>query len=123
MVYSMTQRERRDGKALLALTCAILGLVGASLEYAGLFGDTCVSEELGRATAEEVLDGVTFAFSFISLLYAIFLLVMQTDSHRIALVHSKFLFCVVVPSLTTFFLVAGAQDLRQLRSLGGHEAR
>jgi hypothetical protein len=95
---------------LLALVFAFVDLILVTLAYSFLAGERGCALTQGRGASEELLGGVAFAFSVLTLLYAIALMVDALNLDDLA-EHVRFLVAVLGPPLAIFLVSLGARDI------------
>jgi hypothetical protein len=103
-------RARSDSQVLLALISAFLGLIVATLQYAVLAGERGCALIMGRASSEEFLGGVSFAFAVLLLLYAIVQLVTNSEIEGLSY-HARLIVTALGAPLALLFLTTGAVDV------------
>jgi hypothetical protein len=114
-----TEPSTAVSHAVVALTCALLGLIISTVLYAVLSAEQAVALVAGRASSEELLSGTAFAFSIMALLYAIVLLIpaagLVETTRRVTAVIS-----IAVPPLAMTFLGFASQDFAFAEMLYAH---
>jgi hypothetical protein len=106
--------DDREGRSqqnhiVVSLICAFLGLVVTTFLYAVLGAEQNAALVQGRASSEELLSGAAFAFSVMSLLYSITLLIAAVGLKATAN-EVRAIVAVLIPPLAVMFLGFAAQD-------------
>ncbi len=108
-------QESQSGKAnkhvLLALVFAFMDLIIVALLYSHLAAERGCSVIQGRAASEELLGAVPFAFSVLTLLYAIVLMVDSLDLDDLA-EHVRFVVTGLGPPWAMFLVILAARTWR-----------
>jgi hypothetical protein len=110
--------ERRVGGLALTMIAAFVSLVISSLMWSVLAGEAAAR---GRATSEELANGLPFTMAIIMIFYGVSL--MMGASHVIdttAIRVSQILAAIVIPTISMFYLVVGALDIESVRSAATH---
>jgi hypothetical protein len=108
--------KSRDNGVLPALFAAFVALVIASLTYSVLAGDNS-DEAHGRAATLELIDGVPFGLAVTMLFQGITLLLKAGGIDPVVVLIGRVLAVVVAPTLTMFYISAGASDTETARDM------
>ena len=101
------REHRQDSQIVVALGCALLGLITAAALYALLAGEQGCALVNGRALSKAVLAGVAFVFSVYTVLSA----AVQLVSAVALGAHLRFIVAVLTPPVVVAFIVASLDDL------------
>jgi len=105
-----TPRELdQDKRTIIALLCAFIGLLIATVEYSIITGESGHALVEGRAASEELLAAVGFTVSVYILLYALVHLI-ATSTLKLGS-EFRLLVTVFIPSIFIYFVTNGLMDV------------
>lgn len=125
MLLTPTQVEHRQprdqpqaGQLFMALFAAFVAFLFSSLAYSVLAGES-VADAPGRASTEELVDGLPFGLAFVMLFHGLALLLKAGNAYLTAVRTVHVVAVLVLPVMAMLYLSSAVPDLESARAKGG----
>lgn len=110
-----THPQSRAGAVFLTMFAAFIALIVSTLTYSVAAGED-VSQARGRASAEEIGDGLAFGLAVTMLFHGITLLMHAGQIQPAAIHAARTVTIVVAPGMTMYYLLSGISDVESARA-------
>jgi hypothetical protein len=117
--HRSARQQPQAGQMFMALFTAFVALLFTTLAYCVLAGED-VTKAAGRASTEELVDGLPFGLAFIMLFHGLALLLNAGNAHGTAVRAAHIVTVLVSPVMVMFYLANAVPDTEATRAVVDH---